>query len=152
MQDSQSESVRRREGLLSVRCGQQVLGSHRKRTVFGYGSLPEPAHGRRSGGKGLGITRLCQHHSVEIECESCVILHFPRVTLKKIISRNSLAVQWLGLCAFTAKGPGSTPGWGTKILHATRPKQTQVRLILIISTLFRYLDVQNNINSTCNVF
>ena len=24
-------------------------------------------------------------------------------------------VQWLGLCAFTAEGLGSVPGWGTKI-------------------------------------
>ena len=31
---------------------------------------------------------------------------------------NSLAVLWLGLHAFTAKGPGSSPGWGTKILQA----------------------------------
>ena len=28
---------------------------------------------------------------------------------------NSLVVQWLGLCAFTAEGPGSIPGQGTKI-------------------------------------
>ena len=28
-------------------------------------------------------------------------------------------VQWLGLCAFTAEGPGSIPGRGTKILQAT---------------------------------
>ena len=28
----------------------------------------------------------------------------------------SLAVQWLGLCAFTAAGMGSIPGRGTKIL------------------------------------
>ena len=27
-----------------------------------------------------------------------------------------------------------------------------MRLILIISTLFRYLDVQNNVSSTCNIF
>ena len=27
-------------------------------------------------------------------------------------------VQGLGLCAFTAEGPGSIPGWGTKILQA----------------------------------
>ena len=26
----------------------------------------------------------------------------------------SLAVQWLGLRAFTAKGESSIPGWGTK--------------------------------------
>ena len=31
---------------------------------------------------------------------------------------NSLAVQWLGLCAFTAEGMGSIPGQGTKILQA----------------------------------
>ena len=43
---------------------------------------------------------------------------------------NSLAVQWLGLCAFTAKGLGSIPGQGTKIPQATRcgqknPKKTK---------------------------
>ena len=27
-------------------------------------------------------------------------------------------VQWLGLCAFTAEGPGSIPGRGTKIPQA----------------------------------
>ena len=32
---------------------------------------------------------------------------------------NSLAVQWLGLCAFIAEGVGSIPGRGTKILQAT---------------------------------
>ena len=39
--------------------------------------------------------------------------------------RNSLAVQWLGLHAFTAKGAGSipVPGEGTKILQAWRRGQ-----------------------------
>ena len=32
---------------------------------------------------------------------------------------NSLVVQWLGLCVFTAKGTGSIPVLGTKILQAT---------------------------------
>ena len=31
---------------------------------------------------------------------------------------NSLAVQWLGRCTFTAEGPGSIPGRGTKIPQA----------------------------------
>ena len=31
---------------------------------------------------------------------------------------ESLAVQWLGLCTFTAEGKGSIPGAGTKILQA----------------------------------
>ena len=36
---------------------------------------------------------------------------------------NSLVVQWLGLCTFTAKGPGSIPGRGTKILQDTQHSQ-----------------------------
>ena len=35
-----------------------------------------------------------------------------------MVSGNSLAVHWLGLRAFTAKGLGSIPGWGTKIPKA----------------------------------
>ena len=31
---------------------------------------------------------------------------------------NSLVVQWLGLCTFTAGGTGSIPDWGTKIPQA----------------------------------
>ena len=29
-------------------------------------------------------------------------------------------VQWLGLHAVTTKGPGSIPGWGTKIPQASQ--------------------------------
>ena len=36
---------------------------------------------------------------------------------------SSLAAQWLALCDFTAQGPGSIPGWGTKILQATQSSQ-----------------------------
>ena len=32
---------------------------------------------------------------------------------------NSLVVQWLGPCAFTADGPGLIPGWRTKLPLAT---------------------------------
>ena len=35
--------------------------------------------------------------------------------LSVIIKENFLAVQWLGLCAFTSKGPGSISGRGAKI-------------------------------------
>ena len=34
-------------------------------------------------------------------------------------------VQWLGLCSFTAKGPSSVHGWGTKILQAKNKKTRQ---------------------------
>ena len=38
----------------------------------------------------------------------------------RVLCRNSLSVQWLGLGAFTAGGLGSIPCWGTKILTVTR--------------------------------
>ena len=37
---------------------------------------------------------------------------------------NSLVVQWLGLCAFSAEGQGSIPGQGTKIPQAIWHSQT----------------------------
>ena len=36
---------------------------------------------------------------------------------------NSLVVQWLGLHAFTAKGPSSISGQGTKILQTVWSSQ-----------------------------
>ena len=41
---------------------------------------------------------------------------------------NSLAVQWLGLRAFTAEGPGSIPGRGTKIPQALRGSQKKKKI------------------------
>ena len=35
---------------------------------------------------------------------------------------NSLVVQWLGLPAFSGKGTGSIPGWGTKISQRDRER------------------------------
>ena len=43
--------------------------------------------------------------------------------LLKLMAGNSLAVQWLGLFAPTAEGPGSIPGWGTKIPKASQKKK-----------------------------
>ena len=47
------------------------------------------------------------------------------VTTKRLNhqSGNSPAVQWLGLRALTAKGPGSIPGQGTKIPQDVRHGQ-----------------------------
>ena len=43
---------------------------------------------------------------------------------------NSLAVQWLGLCAFTSRGAVLIPGRGAKILQATvRQKKNDEGLI-----------------------
>ena len=46
-----------------------------------------------------------------------------QLTHLKCILWNSLAAQCLGLTAFTAKGPGSTPGQGTKIPQAVWSNQ-----------------------------
>ena len=40
-----------------------------------------------------------------------------------------MAIQWLGLNAFTAEGPGSTPGQGTKILQAAWHSQKKKKKI-----------------------
>ena len=54
----------------------------------------------------------------------------------RVYSGNSLAVQWLGLCAFTAEGPGSVPGQETRILQAAQhgqenPKQNKTRVPIL---------------------
>ena len=43
---------------------------------------------------------------------------------------TSLAAQWLGCHASTAGGIGSTPGHGTKILHATQSKNKNTHVYL----------------------
>ena len=42
---------------------------------------------------------------------------------------NSLAVQWLGLNTFPARGRGSIPSWGTKIPRAMRLSQKKKKKI-----------------------
>ena len=48
--------------------------------------------------------------------------------INNVILGNFLAVQWLGLCDFTAKGSGSIPGWGTKIPQAVRCSQKKKKM------------------------
>ena len=38
--------------------------------------------------------------------------------LEKLLTGNSLVVQWLRLCVFTAEDVDSDPGWGTMMLQA----------------------------------
>ena len=44
------------------------------------------------------------------------------------ILENSLVVQWLELGASAARGLGSIPGQGTKILQAMQPKEKKIYL------------------------
>jgi len=45
---------------------------------------------------------------------------------------TSLVVQWLGLHAFTAKGVGSIPDWGTKIWP---PKKKEGGIVTVVKSL-----------------
>ena len=52
---------------------------------------------------------------------------------------NSLAVQWLGLSAFTAEDLGSIPGWGTKIPQAVQCGQKEKKVSLTFPELSVFL-------------
>ena len=41
---------------------------------------------------------------------------------------NSLVLQWLGFCTFTAEGPGSIPGQGYKILQTVPCSQKELKI------------------------
>ena len=68
---------------------------------------------------------LCLSTSSSIQIFSTVGDFLP---FKELIQGNFLAVQWLGLCAFTAKGPSSIPGHGTKIPQATWSGQKKINI------------------------
>ena len=53
-------------------------------------------------------------------------------------------IQWLGLCAFTAEGAGSIPGWGTKIPQALRHSQKKKSNSDGKSNTFRELKIKYN--------
>ena len=55
-----------------------------------------------------------------------------------------LAVQWLGLSAFTAKGPGPVPGWETKILQAVEHSSPQTQKMRMVHTMDYYSAIKKN--------
>ena len=55
--------------------------------------------------------------------------------------QNSLVVQWLGLCAFTAEGTGSIPGRGSRIPQAAAKKKVDTVSV-----------IQKNIPVECALF
>ena len=46
----------------------------------------------------------------------------------KPVKGNSLFLQWLALCNFTAKGLGSSPGQGSKILHKSPKRKKNLHM------------------------
>ena len=68
--------------------------------------------------------------------------------IQRVKLGTSLAVQWLGLCAFTAKGPGSVTGQGTEIPQATQhgQKQKRVKLAMIPAQLLLLLFLLTPLN------
>ena len=66
-----------------------------------------------------------------------------RENILKAFSGNSLAVQWFGLRAFTAEGPGSIPGWGTNIPQERKEGRREGGKKDIFSIIYK------NIESLC---
>ena len=60
--------------------------------------------------------------SFNAKAHKCILLAV-NLKVKKCFIGNSLAVQWLCLCALTAKGLGSIFGGGTKILWHSKKKK-----------------------------
>ena len=65
-------------------------------------------------------------------------------SIRMLSVRSILMVQGLGLWAFTAKGSGSIPGWGTKIPQAvwygkTKNCYLQIEISLLLLFQFGYL-------------
>ena len=58
-------------------------------------------------------------------CCLTLLLTFPTTTdiYQELALRNSLVIQWLGFCAFTAEGLLSDLSWGTKIPQAAEPEK-----------------------------
>ena len=55
--------------------------------------------------------------------------------IQKMGIGNSLAVQWLGFGGLTARGPGSIPDQGTKILQAVWLKNNNTNKTLNYETI-----------------
>ena len=81
------------------------------------------------------VTHICERADrvVFLPCEAQWLMPENIVEAKNYgcwvqIPRTLLAVQWLELCTFTAKGPGSIPVWRTKI-----PKAVQFSSVHLLS-------------------
>ena len=83
--------------------------------------------------------------SVFMVCASNYLFHFLFIHIhnnitpskkKKIGLGTSLAIQWLRLCASTARNRGSNPGQGTKILRGQKENKNKKEIERIISNLY----------------
>ena len=60
---------------------------------------------------------IADSHFSTAETNTTLLSNYPAIFFKNVFfPGNSLAVQWLGLCVFTAKGMGLIPGQGTRNL------------------------------------
>ena len=65
--------------------------------------------------------------------------------IKNDVCGNSLVVQWLGLRAFTAEGPGSIPERGTNPTgHVVQPKKEKN---VVCEYLITWKDTQYNFSN-----
>ena len=72
------------------------------------------------------------------------LLPSPPPVKKKKNAGDSLVVQWLGLRAFTAKGPGSIPGRGTEIPQAAQCGQSKKIEVAHCSIIYSSIKQEQN--------
>ena len=81
----------------------------------------------------------------------CVCLDYCSFVANFILFKDcfgELAVQWLGLSAFTAEGPGSIPRWGTKIPKAAWSKKKRI-VLAILGLLHFVMNIRIRLLSFC---
>ena len=102
------------ECTMSLKSPSQPLSFHD--AIFGAESEPDTV----PSGEATAVNQVNQD-----PCPMDCSLRWVRPEISKInniYAGNSLAVQWLGLCASTAEGTASIPSWGTNTPQAVRPK------------------------------
>ena len=79
------------------------------------------------------------------------LLSFPLDWLSSYIASlgNSLLVQWLKLCASIARGPGTVPGWGTKIPQTSVKGKNCFFNLLSSSGDYMFLEHRNCVSIYC---
>ena len=80
---------------------------------------------------------------------NCMILSFQCFGIKKRNVVNSLMVQWLELCIFTANSPGSIPGQGIpQVEWSGKKKKMKIEDLPLEMYYFFSLNNENNVIET----
>ena len=94
------------------------------------------------------ILKLQQHNSKRKKAERVKV---SIILFQESTARDFLEVQWLGLHSFTAEGPGSIPGWGTKIPQAAwhSPKKKSSLFLSLYVHVVKHIYTEPELCNKC---